>query len=505
MLLETPQEMGAHLEKRVEVVSKGGRAWVRWLSCLFAGPFRLFSAIAIMDFVAAAIAQPAGFIFCKKFLGVEGRIEDYLPLWLIYNLLLILSISLKGGFGNIKERRSEEELRLVTIGNMLAIFMLISINFILTNYKGASSRYILITGFFLTLILTLIVHFGFRSLLDLLWRNGLSKENLLIVGDSLKDIRLFLDQLRIQRYRGFNILGYVAEKFSVNDTNELLYLGNFHELKNIHTKKTIDKVLFAMKDYTNKRHQLLTERLEECAKLNIPALVLSKIFNEYHYELSLDGVSGIFIISGTNLAYKRPLFCFTKRCIDILLSLFFLLVTSPLWIIIIVYIKFYDNGPIFFKHRLIGKGGKKFELIKFRTMMTNSEEFLNNNSELFEEFKKTYKLQNDPRVTRIGKWLRKSSLDELPQLINILKGEMSLVGPRPVKEEELERFGDFQDERVKIRPGLTGYWQVSGRSGTSYEERVQMDRFYMRRVNIWMDLIILIKTPLAVLKGHGAV
>ena len=135
----------------------------------------------------------------------------------------------------------------------------------------------------------------------------------------------------------------------------------------------------------------------------------------------------------------------------------------------------------------------------------NSQEILENHPQLLEEFQKNYKLKNDPRVTRIGKWLRKSSLDELPQLINIIKGDMSLVGPRPVKEEELERFGDFQNERLKIRPGLTGYWQVSGRSDTSYEERVQMDKFYMRKVTIWMDLVILIKTPLIVIKGHGAV
>ena len=123
---------------------------------------------------------------------------------------------------------------------------------------------------------------------------------------------------------------------------------------------------------------------------------------------------------------------------------------------------------------------------------------------MLEKFKRNYKLENDPRVTRMGKWLRKSSLDELPQLINVIKGDMSLVGPRPVKEEELVRFGDFQNERLQIRPGLTGYWQVSGRSNISYEVRVQMDKFYMRKVTIWMDLVILLKTPLAVLRGHGA-
>jgi lipopolysaccharide/colanic/teichoic acid biosynthesis glycosyltransferase len=223
---------------------------------------------------------------------------------------------------------------------------------------------------------------------------------------------------------------------------------------------------------------LLTTRLEECAKLKIRALILSHILNDYHFDLCLDGYSGIFSISSRNPAYTRPLFWFTKRCFDIFLGALILLVTGPFWLVISASIKLQDGGPILFKHSLVGKGGK---------------------------FLKNYKLEDDPRVTRIGKWLRKLSLDELPQLINILKGDMSLVGPRPVKVEELPKFGDFQKERLKIRPGLTGYWQVNGRSTTSYEERVQMDKFYMQKCNIWMDLVILLKTPLIVVKGHGAV
>jgi exopolysaccharide biosynthesis polyprenyl glycosylphosphotransferase len=480
-------------------------AWVRFLSRLFAYPSRLAVAIATMDFVAAAIAQLVAFIFCKKFIRVTGVIDDYIPLWVIYNILMISFLSLEGGYGKIKDRRPEEELRLVTIGNFFAIVMLITINFILTKDKGANSRYIFITGFIFSLILSLGVHFGLRLFVKLLWRHGLAKENLLIVGDSLKDIRWFLDKLHIQQYKGFNFLGYVAETSAKNDNTGLVYLGNFQEFENIHKQKTIEKALFAMKGYTNQRHQLLIERLELCANLKIPALIFSQIFNNYYFELSLDGYSGIYSISSKNLAYNRPFFLFTKRCIDIVLSLSILLFTLPLWIAIVLCIKFHDKGSIFFKHRLIGKDGKKFELIKFRTMMENSKEFFENNPQFLEEFQENYKLKDDPRVTRIGKWLRKSSLDELPQLINILKGDMSLVGPRPIREEELDKFGNFKNERLKIRPGLTGYWQVSGRSNTSYEERVQMDRFYMEEVTIWMDLVILINTPLAVLRGEGAV
>jgi exopolysaccharide biosynthesis polyprenyl glycosylphosphotransferase len=479
--------------------------WARWLSCLFVWPWRLALAIAIMDFVVVAIAQMVAFIFCKKIIGVAGEIDDYIPLWAIYNILLVLFISLQGGYGKIRDRRSEEELRLVTIGNILAIFIIIAINFILAKYQGATSRYIFITGFIFSLILSLVVHFGFRSSVKLMWGYGLAKENLLIVGDSLKDIRWFLDRLHIQRYQGFNILGYVAETPSASDAHGLLYLGDFQELEKIHKKQTIDKVLFAMQGYTNKRHHLLTERLEVCAKLKIMALVLSNIINDYHFELSLDGYSGIYSISSINLAYSRPLFRFTKRFIDTFLSLLIIFATAPICLIVIIGIKLLDPGPIFYRSRRIGKGGVQFDALKFRSMFVNADEVLKNDREMLEKFQKNIKLGSDPRVTSIGRWMRKYSLDELPQIINVLKGDMSLVGPRPALVEEIDLIGEFIKERNLIRPGLTGFWQVSGRSDTSYEERVQMDRFYMRKVTIWMDLVILIKTPLSVLKGHGAV
>jgi exopolysaccharide biosynthesis polyprenyl glycosylphosphotransferase len=479
--------------------------WARWLSCLFAHPSLLALATATVEFVAVATAQLVAFIFCKKFIEVGGGIDDYIPLWVIYNILLILFISIEGGYRKIKDRRSEEELRLVTINNIIAIAMLITINFILTKYKGANSRYIIITAFLFSLIASLMVHFGFRSLLKLLRRYGLAKENILIVGDSLKDIRWFLGQLHIQRYKGFNILGYVAETSSASDANEFGYLGNFQELENIHAKKTIDKVLFAMKGYTNKRHQLLTERLELCGKLGIPALVLSHIFNNYNFELSLDGYSGIFCISTRDPAYTRALFWFTKRCIDIILSLLIIFACVPIWLLVIIRVKLLDLGPIFYRSRRIGKGGVQFDALKFRTMVVNADEILKSDRELFEKFKKNIKLDLDPRVTSIGRWMRKYSIDELPQIINVLKGEMSLVGPRPALPEEKDLIDEFINERNLIRPGLTGFWQVNGRSNTSYEERVRMDKFYMVKCNIWMDLVILIKTPLIVLKGHGAV
>lgn len=479
-------------------------AWARCLAWLFEKPLRLALTIGCLDVVAASIAQLAAFIFCTKFLGVAGKIDDYVPLWVMYNILLVLFVYLEGGFGGIRDRRSEEELRLVTMGNILAIFLLIVINFIITK-EEAASRYVLIIGFIFSLTLTMAVHFGLRGLLKKLWRYGFARENLLIVGDSLRKIRWFLDHLHIQRYQGLNILGYIAETPSENTIGGLAYLGKFQDLEKIHEKKSIDKLLFAMQGYSNNRHQLLTARLEECAKLRIPVLILSRILNDYDFDLSLDGYSGIFSIRRGDPAYARPLFWFTKRCIDIVFSLLIFLVTAPIWLIMISCIKLADRGPIFYRSRRVGKDGVQFDALKFRTMVLNADEILKTNPELLEEFRKNIKLDLDPRITSVGKWMRKYSLDELPQIINVLKGDMSLVGPRPALVDEMDLIGEFLNERNLIRPGVTGYWQVNGRNTTSYEERVLMDKFYMHKCNIWMDLVILLKTPMIVLKGHGAV
>ena len=260
-----------------------------------------------------------------------------------------------------------------------------------------------------------------------------------------------------------------------------------------------------MRSYSDHGNDELVHRLEECARLNIPAMIISRIFNNFYFSLMLDNFSGIFVVDRIRPAYTRVTYCLIKRTLDILGSLFILIVSMPIWLMIMVCIKMHDAGPIFFLHRLVGKNGRIFYAIKFRTMVVNAEELLKINPKLSEEFKKNYKLKDDPRVTSRGKWLRKYSLDELPQFINILKGEMSLVGPRPAKEKELDRFGEFKYERLKVRPGVTGFWQVNGRSNTTYEERAQMDKFYMHKCNIWMDLTILLKTPIKVLSGEGAV
>ncbi|WP_430914334.1 undecaprenyl-phosphate galactose phosphotransferase WbaP, partial [Klebsiella sp. Gene 6] len=196
-----------------------------------------------------------------------------------------------------------------------------------------------------------------------------------------------------------------------------------------------------------------------------------------------------------------------KRFFDIVGSVSIIFILSPLLLYICKKVK-QDGGPAIYGHERIGKGGKPFKCLKFRSMVIDSKQVLDNllkeDEEAKKEWEATFKLKNDPRITKIGKFLRRTSLDELPQLFNVLKGDMSLVGPRPIITAELERYNEEVDYYLLSKPGMTGLWQVSGRSDVDYETRVYLDAWYVKNWSMWNDVAILFKTIGVVLKRDGA-
>ncbi|WP_394627224.1 exopolysaccharide biosynthesis polyprenyl glycosylphosphotransferase, partial [Escherichia coli] len=196
-----------------------------------------------------------------------------------------------------------------------------------------------------------------------------------------------------------------------------------------------------------------------------------------------------------------------KRLFDIIASIAIIILLSPVLLYISRLVK-KDGGPAIYGHERIGQDGKPFKCLKFRSMVTNSKDVLNellqNDPEAKREWDTTFKLKNDPRITKIGAVLRRTSLDELPQLFNVLKGEMSLVGPRPIITAELERYNEEVDYYLLSKPGMTGLWQVSGRSDVDYETRVYLDAWYVKNWSMWNDIAILFKTVGVVLKKDGA-
>ncbi len=216
----------------------------------------------------------------------------------------------------------------------------------------------------------------------------------------------------------------------------------------------------------------------------------------------MEKVSAQWKSSNLDLGSNTP-----KRTMDFIGSLLLIIVLSPILIFIAFLIR-RDGGSSFYAQERVGYGGKAFKCLKFRSMVVNSkqrlEEVLASSPEAQAEWDKDFKLKNDPRITSIGSFLRKTSLDELPQLFNVLKGDMSLVGPRPIVEDELRRYGSFSGKYLSARPGMTGLWQVSGRNDTTYRERVSLDCYYVDNWKFHTDMFLLVKTLTVVFHGRGA-
>ena len=183
-----------------------------------------------------------------------------------------------------------------------------------------------------------------------------------------------------------------------------------------------------------------------------------------------------------------------KRLIDITCSFVGILVLSPLFIIIAIIIKFTSKGPVFFSQKRVGRNGKEFDMYKFRSMVVNAEELKEKLAAQNEMSGPMFKMKDDPRVTKVGKFIRKTSIDELPQLWNILKGDMSLVGPRPSLPKEVAQFDEWMYKRLEVKPGLTCYWQVSGRNNIDFEDWMKLDVKYVKERNLWIDIKLIFKT-----------
>ncbi len=261
---------------------------------------------------------------------------------------------------------------------------------------------------------------------------------------------------------------------------------------------------------------MLLHTLDLSARTSMAALArqFRKTFFVFPFLGHLNYWSGISDLAGTLALETRqklldPRRQRLKRMIDLLLTLLGCTVFIPLTLFFAVLIKIEDGGPVFYSHSRIGKGGKQIKILKFRTMIQNAdkvlEDYLAADPSLAEEWAQTHKLKNDPRITRVGKWLRRTSLDELPQVWNVLRGDLSFVGPRPIVEEEIAKYGHKGYELyTQVIPGLTGYWQISGRSNTSYAKRVELDSYYIRNWSVWLDIYIIACTPKTILNISAA-
>ena len=255
------------------------------------------------------------------------------------------------------------------------------------------------------------------------------------------------------------------------------------------------------------KKEILLSIIGECSKYFNHVTIIPNLFGISSLWVSAKDLGGILALDIKNPSLSRSA-QLMKRIMDVLLTLIGGFLILPIILTVSFLIKVDSPGKIFYGNKRVGKNRDSFLCWKFRSMRQNADEVLNTylakDLKLKQEWEKNQKLKDDPRITKIGKFIRKWSIDELPQLWNVLKGEMSLVGPRPCFEVQLQRYGKNQDLYTRVKPGITGLWQISGRNTLSFDDRVKLERHYVSNWSIWLDIYILAKTIMVVLKGEGA-
>jgi len=315
---------------------------------------------------------------------------------------------------------------------------------------------------------------------------------------------MIAEQLLQWKTSGFNVLGFVDKKVKPGTTiyRNLKCLGSMDELDSILHEYGVEELILASSAISSR------DKMVDIFKLYGFDKGINVRFSSGLYEIVTTGLTvnqfAYVPLVGVNPVRLTGVDRFIKSLMDISITIPGVIVLSPVLMLIALVVKLDSPGPIFHRRRVVGVNGREFDALKFRTMLVNGDEILEQYPELKEELLQNHKLKNDPRITRIGGFLRKFSLDELPQLFNVLKGDMTLVGPRMITKAEMDKYQKWDLNLLTVRPGITGLWQVSGRSNISYEERVRLDMYYIRNWTIWLDIQLLVQTIPAVIKGRGA-
>lgn len=329
--------------------------------------------------------------------------------------------------------------------------------------------------------------------------------NVLIIGDGTTG-KLLATKLLFENPEGINILGFVVkDKTDEKKLNGIEVLGTLDNIKEIHRQFEVDEIIIAIDDI---KYERLLEILDICNSLNATVKLTSELFEIVTKKVSTEKYAGIPVLS-VSPHYSNNLSFNLKRIVDILFSSLGLILLSPLFLIVGILIKLTSEGPIFYKQLRIGRNGKMFKFYKFRSMTVDESgeearkqkmiEFIKNDNGSGNDTK----IVNTNRITYVGKIIRRLSIDELPQLINVVRGEMSLVGPRPSLPYEFDNFDTWQKRRVSVLPGCTGVWQVWGRSSVSFRDSVVLDLYYVNNMSPWLDIQLILKTIPVMLFSRG--
>lgn len=455
--------------------------------------------LLVSDILALSFSWTVSFIFANLF-GRNLTFSSYVN-FLVFIPMFILTYALN----NLYSRTAInpiEEMKKLSLLTILANFFVITMIFIFSRESlFVYSRFSIIMACVTSLLLAPLFRSFTRQLFSAKSWWGTP---VLILGAG-KTGQMIAERISKNPSQGLKVVGILDDDHEKHSFKlDYPATGFLSDIKNIASQNKLCKVLVCMPGVKKER---LLSILDECNLYFDHVTIIPDLFGMSSLWVNAKDISGVLAldIQNSSLSTSAQII---KRFMDVFLTATGVVLISPILLAICLLIKMDSSGPIFYGHKRLTKGGKTFKCWKFRSMHINADkmlkEYLDQDPELNKEWEENFKLKNDPRITKIGRFLRKTSLDELPQLWNVLKGELSLVGPRPIVEDEIEKFGKDYILYKRTKPGITGYWQVSGRTDTTYEERTKLERYYVSNWSVWLDIYILAKTFVVVFKKEGA-
>ncbi len=434
-------------------------------------------------------------------------VSVYYPLMAATSAAVLLAFTWKGLYRLPRGSSWLDAMSLIVSGSLtaLAVVIILALAFVQANLY---SRLI-----YLYTWLAIILLFGLERWLVLLlrrylWQRGIDVRQVLVVGAGRSGQRIMKDVVERPEH-GYKLVGYVednpADKFWTVPIDrrraaDIVYLGNLEALARAVDSNEVEEVIIAL---PAEQHSKIVEVIEHCRRSGVAFKLVPDLFEMSFNQVQINGINGVPLV-GVKEVSLRGFNLLLKRGMDIVLTVLMLIPGLPIMLLTALLIKLTSRGPIIFAQERVGKDGRTFQFYKFRSMYVDAEQRLAELLAYSDREGHHFKMVADPRRTPIGAIIRKLSIDELPQLFNILKGEMSWVGPRPAIIPEVEKYDDWARQRLNITPGLTGLWQVSGRSNLSFEEMVKLDLYYAENWSLGLDLKILLRTIPAVISGRGA-
>ena len=412
----------------------------------------------------------------------------------IYSVLIVMVYAMMRMYGSYRFKKESKEIVYILCINGAGTLVLLSLLFL---FKLDFSRLTMLSFWCFSSVLVIVKRMIARGIMRHFEVGGYRRHVLLLVGGGELAERYYDTVIKNGGY-GYEFKGYLADEPSEHIES---YLGGLDKFRDLLAAGGVDEVVIATKRLEQEK---VGSMIAACGRYSAKVSVIPA-YNDFIPSLPhVEQAGTLKLVNVRSTPDKGLAWKIIKRSMDVVGSLLGLILTSPIMLGVAIAVKRCDGGPALFSQTRVGKNGKEFKMYKFRSMYIDAEQRLAELQKFNEVDGPAFKMENDPRITKVGKFIRRTSLDELPQLWNVLKGDMSIVGPRPPLPREVVQYNDWDWGRLAVKPGLTCYWQVSGRSDVSFDEWMKLDLQYVEEQGFWTDVKVIFKTVGVVVLGKGA-